>query len=408
MKNLLVASAVLCLPAHVSASTPGTVDANTFNPAVSVIFDGRWSDYDDEFELPGFQVGGEAELPEQDWSWGHNELNVSATLFNQFYTSASYVFTKHEGETEKDLEEIYLETLTLGNGLTLRMGEFFSHIGYHNALHQHAWEFIEAPLVYSGLFGNHIDHEGVQLRWLAPTDSYLEFGFEAGHGSGFPGGSDHDDQAYSSYIKWGDDWSVESSWQLGLSWYDTSFSEREGGGHAHGGGGPAAVFTTQNTDSTVWGIDAVYKWAPMGNSKNQQLILQAEYFERDEDGHVNLSEDANFFNAAYEGKQKGYYLQGIYKFKPRWKTGLRYDWISADNRFGDLIESGVDFDEFSEDTEFNNDNPIKRWSSMISYSKPELWRVRLQYNHIDVAGNVDDQLFLQFTLMLGAHGAHRY
>ena len=70
----------------------------------------------------------------------------------------------------------------------MRGGRFFSGIGYLNALHAHAWDFVDQPLVYRALLGNQYKDDGAQLRWVAPTDLFLEFGAEAFRGGNFPAG----------------------------------------------------------------------------------------------------------------------------------------------------------------------------------------------------------------------------
>ncbi|MGB1058541.1 MAG: hypothetical protein ACPGZU_00310, partial [Ketobacter sp.] len=84
---LLVLASVLTCPL-VSAQT-GYVSGNEFNPAISLILDGRYAQYHDTFELPGFQMGPESELPAKGFSLGHSELTLSANVDDQFYGSAS-------------------------------------------------------------------------------------------------------------------------------------------------------------------------------------------------------------------------------------------------------------------------------------------------------------------------------
>jgi len=73
------------------------------------------------------------------------------------------------------------------SGLTLKGGRFFSGFGYLNEFHAHAWDFVDQPLVYQAFFGGQRAQDGLQLKWLAPTDLFLEFGAESGNGEAFPG-----------------------------------------------------------------------------------------------------------------------------------------------------------------------------------------------------------------------------
>jgi|GEM_PF-6100372 len=50
-------------------------------------------------------------------------------------------------------------------------------------------------------------------------------------------------------------------------------------------------------------------------------------------------------SSSYRGEQTGWYLQGVYQFKPRWRIGYRHDQLQADNRSVDLdvlTEAGLD------------------------------------------------------------------
>ena len=53
-------------------------------------------------------------------------------------------------------------------------------------MHAHAWDFVDQPLVYQAMFGGQSRQDGVQVKWLAPTDLFIELGAEAGNGDSFP------------------------------------------------------------------------------------------------------------------------------------------------------------------------------------------------------------------------------
>ncbi len=394
-------------PLALQAQT-GTISGNEFNPSLSLILDGYYADYHDEFELPGFQIGGEAGLPEQGFGLGHSELGISANIDDSFYGSATIAIHEHEGATETELEEAFIETLGLGQGFTVKGGKFFSHLGYLNGQHEHAWDFADAPLVYAALFGNKLVDEGVQGRWLAPTDFYLELGTEVTRGDGFPGGENDGNEGQVLFAKIGHDLSANASWQLGVSGYRTNFLSRSGEGHVHEGEEEAAEFTMHDGDVEIVGADAVFKWAPTGNSREQQLILQAEYFQRDETATLDFAEGGNNVVADYDGEQSGYYAQVVYRFLPAWRVGARYDAIEADNLLTELEANGIDLAEFLEDTGFDNTDTLSRESWMLDYSRSEFSRLRFQYSYNDLPDDRDELFLIQYTMSLGAHGAHRY
>lgn len=404
---LLFALPFAVQPISVHAQT-GTVSGNEFNPAISLILDGYYADYHDEFALPGFQIGGEAGLPEKGFGLGHSELGISANIDDSFYGSATLAFHDHDGETETELEEAFVETLGLGQGFTLKGGKFFSHLGYLNAQHEHAWDFADAPLVYAALFGNKLVDEGVQGRWLAPTEFFLELGAEITRGDGFPGGENDGNEGQVLFAKIGHDLSTTASWQLGVSGFRTNFLSRSGAGHEHEGEQEVAEFVMNDGDVEIIGADAVFKWAPTGNSREQQLVLQAEYFQRDENATLDFTESGNNVVADYDGEQSGYYAQAVYRFLPAWRVGARYDAIEADNTLVELEANGIDLAEFLDDTGFDNTDTISRETWMLDYSRSEFSRLRFQYSYSDLPDDRDELFLIQYTMSLGAHGAHRY
>ncbi|HEY9051415.1 MAG TPA: hypothetical protein VIQ03_07720, partial [Gammaproteobacteria bacterium] len=164
---------------------------NSFNPQISLILDGKYSDYSLDSEayiIPGFQLGGEAGLSTEGFAIGHSELTMSSNIDHHFYGEATVAIAEHEGETEVEMEEAFIQTLGLSNGFTFKFGRFLSAFGYLNVHHQHAWDFADAPLVYSAFLGNYLADDGIQINYLAPTDLFMEFTVELLSGNAFPAG----------------------------------------------------------------------------------------------------------------------------------------------------------------------------------------------------------------------------
>lgn len=393
-----------------ASSSGGRITGNEFNPAISLILDGRYTDIDNsELELSGFQLGGEAGLPDNGFSTGHNELTISANIDDKFYGEMTAAIVYEDGETEVELEEAFIETLGLGQGFTIKGGRFFSGIGYLNEIHDHAHDFADRPLVYDALFGGHLMETGLQASWVAPTDFYLSLGAEVTAGSEFPGGENDNDNGLAFFVKTGGDINASSNWQLGASYYTTDFDVREAGGHSHGGGAADIDNELLNGDVDIAGIDFVYKWAPNGNAKNTNFKFQAEYFMRDEKGHAEFTEGANSAEADYSGEQEGYYAQAIYQFMPAWRVGVRYDHLEADNDIANFAGVGIALDEFLEETGLGTEDDPNRTSVMLDYSPSHFSRIRLQYSDFENGhGESEDIITLQYIMSLGSHGAHTY
>jgi len=403
-KVFQLCAATLAVCAYSSIATAQQAN-NSMNPAISMVLQGQYADYKEDpeaYELPGFMLGGEAGLAEAGFGIGHGELVMSSNIDDMYFGKLTLAIAEHEGATEMELEEAYIETLGLGSGLTVKAGRFFSSVGYLNSQHAHAWNFVDAPLVYRALFGNQLIDDGIQLRWLAPTDIFFQVGVEIGRGERFPAGgaSDEGKGSKALFIELGGDVGLSHSWQLGLSHWSAEVADRQSGGDAHDGG--VAEIPTFTGDSDVTALDIVWKWAPDGNYSQRNFKLQFEYFKRNEDGNVNLENSGPPIEmTSYKGEQTGWYAQAIYQFMPQWRVGVRYDSLEADN-------TGSDVDVLSEAGLDNKGHKPERSSFMFDYAHSEFSLVRLQFNRDESYENTDRQIYLQYVVSLGAHGAHQF
>jgi hypothetical protein len=195
----------------------------------------------------------------------------------------------------------------------------------------------------------------------------------------------------------GGDVGTTSSWRAGLSYQDA-----DANGRVSSFGVDPDVSTAVFTGTSELTIaDFVWKWAKNGNPRDRYYVVQAEYLHRKESGALELALPVPaIFDGDYAGTQSGFYVQGVYQFRPRWRAGLRYDRLDASNT---VAFSGVAvFNPLSDDHE------PSRVSAMADFSNSEFSRFRLQYNRDDSRQQSDDQVVLQYTMSLGAHGAHRF
>ena len=375
---------------------------NKYNPAISVILDGVFASYKnnpENYTLSGYALGGEAGLAPEGFSLGHSEITLSNNIDDKFFGQLTLAIGEHDGSTEVELEEAFFETLALGSGFSVRGGRFYSGIGYLNQQHEHAWDFQDAPLIYRGLFGNQYFDDGLRLTYIAPTDLFIELGSEVFAGGKYPAGGQHSGVgSWTAFINLGGDIGVSHSWQTGVSYWSADGIERQYGGHDHGDVAEVPVFAG---DSNIVGLNAIYKWAPNGNYREQNVKLQFEYFDRDEEGDLILLNSDPVEASTLSSRQDGWYAQVIWQFVRTWSVGLRYDAADSDNTGSDeavLDEAGlVSFGHTPE-----------RASLVAQWLPSEYSRIRLQYNRDDSYQETDDQVFLQYTFSIGAHGAHQY
>lgn len=318
---------------------------------------------------------------------GHNELSLSGAVDNLFQARATAVLHSHEGETELELEEAFVETTTLPAGLQVRAGRFLAGLGYLNEQHLHADDFVERPLLYRAFLGSHYFDDGLRLSWTAPTRLYWRSTVEVLSGRQLVPQSRNDPRAgaLTASTKIGGDWDASNSWQLGLSYLHNrrqAVVEEEDSDHghehdhAHGSrfGGRHLVIA-----------DAVWKWAPGGNNRQRQLRVSAEY--------ARVS-DLNEFARSSDVHEAGY-LSVVYRFAPQWEAGVRVDELRVREPHGDHFHSGR----------------LREASAMLAWKPTHFSALRLQLTGQRDRGGFDDaghRVQLQYVMSLGAHGAHGF
>ena len=381
--------------------------ASAFNPEVSLILQGQFARAKDNQGrtitgfVPASPTDGERT---RGFSVDSTELVLAANI--DPYWRGQAIVAMQGGQAE--IEEAWAQSLGLGQGLGLKLGRFRSSIGYLNEQHPHMWDFADAPLAYRAMFGGEGAYlqDGVQARWLAPTDTFVEFGAEFGRGAAFPGTdrNKNGNGAGAVFAHLGGDVGVAHQWRLGASYLSTRAGEREAIFTDRGNGGDALGRFSGESNTFI--ADLVWKWAPDGNPKYRNFKFQTEYFQRREKGDLTCaSADAASLSAcdgltdAYRSRQSGWYAQAVYQFTPNWRAGLRYEQLDSGTR--DLGGNAAYL--------LANAYKPKKATAMIDYSWSEFSRMRLQLaQDQSVQGLTDNQLILQYIMSLGAHGAHKF
>jgi hypothetical protein len=391
---------------------------NAFNPGISVILQGtaaRSSRDPNNFQITGFApTGGEVGPAPRGFGLGESELVLSGNIDPYF---RGVVVAALAPDNALEVEEAYFHTLALGNGFTVKGGRFLSAIGYQNEIHQHAWEFQDAPLPYKAFLGGRWNDDGVQLRWVAPTPFFLELGSELGRGRSFPGTSRNKSgaSAVSLFGHVGGDLGSSLAWRTGLSHLRTAPQDRAFNDVDSAGNAVVQSFTGA---SRLWIADFVLKWAPGGNARSTSFKLQGEYFRRTEGGNLTYDDTAQVapagpqfgvaFNDRFDTRQSGWYLQGVYQFMPRWRAGYRYDRLNYGTVDNAIIGSGVGPTAADFRLLATAHSPTRN-SFMVDWSPTEFSRFRVQLASDKSRFNAtDNQLLLQYIHSLGAHGAHRF
>jgi hypothetical protein len=385
-------------PPVTAASSGG--GANAFNPAVSLILSGMYTRTTQDpanYAITGVQLPSSVAIGPgtRGFSLSESELGLAASVDPWFRGAANIAI---EPDNTVSVEEAYFQTTSLGNGFSVKAGRFFSSIGYLNPQHMHTWDFVDNPLAYQAFLDTQYGDDGLQLTWIAPTDQYIELGAELGRGRSFPGTDTgrNGPGMVALIAHTGGDVGDSNSWRSGLSMLDAK-ADDQSLATTNAAGAPVSNAFTGST--RVWVADAIWKWAPHGNAVRTNFKLQGEYLRSTRTG--TLAYDVNGIDrpGTYRALQSGWYVQGVYQFIPRWRVGLRTEQVSPgtpDYGVNTALLPRIDY------------RPRKN-SLMVDFSPSEFSRLRLQFARDSAhQGFQDNQLFMQYLMSLGAHGAHTF
>jgi hypothetical protein len=380
---------------------PPSTSANAFNPAISAVLQGVYANLSQDptnYAIAGFVPSGDIVPAKRGFSIAESELGLSANVDDKIY--GNLIFSLSPEDTV-EVEEAYGMFTALPHGFTPKFGRFLSSIGYLNDQHQHVWNFFDAPLPYQAFLGGQFRTDGLQLKWVAPTETFLEFGGEIGDGSSFPG-TDRNSNGIGSgavYVHAGGDIGASNSWRAGLSYLQLHPDDRQ---YTQADVAGNSVQQSFSGKSQLAIADLVWKWAPNGNARTTNFKLQGEYFWRKETGDLTFDSDGALGVTSmsnYSSRQSGWYADGVYQFMPYWRVGVRYDRLSTGT-----VDYGANGVYLAQES-FNP----KRYSVMFDYTPSEFSRFRVQWQQSKIRPDLtDNQLFIQYILTLGAHGGHKF
>ncbi|WP_345969714.1 hypothetical protein WCX72_10420 [Sulfurimonas sp. HSL1-6] len=415
---LLFADAATILPVE-----KRTFEQSKFIPDISLILDASYvtrNKTDDEiahYEIPGVAHGimgahahdGNSHATYNAYNGfnlNYGELVLSSSVDPYFTLDGTF----HFSENGVEIEEAYFTSTALPYGLRLRGGKLLSNFGRLNSQHHHYWDFGDMPLIYQAFLGDHgINEKGVQLQWVAPTETYLMFGGEVLQGENEmmfgtasiadPTATDPDaaplaesadaPALFVAYAKTAVDIG-ETTVMPGISYArGTSRLDHFEDETPHAFSGMSSLY---GADLTVKHYFDSYSF----------LTWQSEWMMRDMKGTQYAQPDVNTTtSASLRKEQAGYYTQLVYAYNMNWRAGVRYD---------NIYQNDVTKNDVLQDME----DGFERISAMVEYHPSEFSRFRLQYNHNTALYNEDgqrqsvDTIMLQANIAIGAHAAHDF
>lgn len=387
-------------PTAPTAAPSSANSSNGFNPAISLILSGQYArttHNPDGYTLKGFALpaGGEIGPAPRGFNLGESELGLSANI-DSWLRGVAHIALHPDDQVS--VEEAFIQTTALGHGLGLKAGRYLSGVGYLNAQHAHTWDFVDSPLAYQALLGTQYGDDGLQMKWVAPLDQFVEIGVELGRGKTFPGGDTprNGTGMNALTVHTGGDLGTNHSWRGGVSVLNAKATDQTLSATDSNGNTIESAFTGK---TRVWVADAVWKWAPSGNASRTHWKLQGEYLRSTRTGNLIPDIAQGDVPLAYQATQSGWYVQGVYQFMPRWRVGLRTEQLNPG-----ALREGVDTGILN-----GGDQRPSKNSLMLDFNPSEFSRVRLQFSRdLSRPNLVDNQVTLQYQMSLGAHGAHSF
>ena len=349
------------------------------------------------------------------------ELNLQGAVDPYFRGNANLAFLLDSGgETSVELEEAWLETISLPANLQIRAGQYLTDFGRVNTQHPHAWAFVDVPLVNGRFFGEDgLRNPGARVSWLMPTPFYSElfFGVQNSQGgTAYSFRDDHDGETFFGRVN--SDQGVKTFSDLLLttryaaSWDVTANQTLLAGASAAFGPNSSGA----DTDTQIYGVDLYWKWKsprahggfPFVSWQTEAMVrrYQAGAFSWDLNGNGMLDageQDANGDTIPDLLPREsitdwGLYSQVLWGFKRGWVAGLRGDFVTGETAQYEQLY-GAD------------PQRATRWriSPNLTWYPSEFSKLRLQYNCDDRDGiGVDHSVWFQFEFLLGAHAAHKF
>jgi hypothetical protein len=352
-----------------------------FNPAIGFIID---------------TVGSYKEQERGNWEFRSGEIGISASV-DPF--ARGYAIINGTSD-DISVEEAAILTTSLPYNLTAKGGRFFADFGRLSKFHDHDLPFVNRPIVLDEYVGGESQADGVEGSWLVPISQYVNL--TGGWYNKMGADNDRVDNTVPrnlsefTYLGRGATFlnlSDANTVDLGTSWAYTPKVQSEDSAHR-----------------TLGGIDLTYRWVPLGQASYHGLTWGTEALWNSEDRPLGGAAGTSAAAAVEASLARGLGLEAPAALRPqagggpeetfqrRNAVGL-YSYLEAKltRRFypGFLFQWVQDIDGLAGDT--------TSYSPYLTIWASEFQRFRLQYTRLEEPGVHENQFFLQWTVVLGAH-----
>lgn len=301
-----------------------------------------------------------AEAPENGFNPIELKLALTSALESGWLVHGALANHSHDGDTQLQVDQAFIQSeRTDGHPWQLKLGRFYSDVGFYNAEGHRDLLYPVAPLAYQSMMGEELLDEGIQLSYQL-AESTL-FGFEVFSGENAIAGQRQKGeltQTQSVYLDQGIDLNSLGHLDLKLAYlhsqqnYQSSESD-----HSHSNSDLSYRFTgelDQLIVSTRWQL--------------KEWQLAGEIIKRQQDGELTTSDQL----LKLDDNSYGFYGLISYSLNPKWQLSGRYDRLVKDvESFGHqdlLTQLAIDTDSTPENISF-----------ILNYSpsREQLWSVNI-------------------------------
>lgn len=379
----------------------GGASGNAFNPNISVIGD-----------FVG-NAGPMGDSKANKFSLREAELGLQATV--DPYARADFFVAFPDGE-KVELEEGYLTLLALPFGIRARGGKFLANFGRLNMIHSHELPQVNAPLALTAFLGAEgLKDTGVEIsRSFAPLGIFTEISYSLLNGLG----AEEEAEAVTTNVT-----DVNANVTTVTVKTDAAAAPRRGNSFAHVS---RIRFYQDLTDATnvelgfsgalhepqegkkqakLGGVDFTLRWKPVKEGLYHSFIWRSEFLY----SARRLPAARDVLTGAIATPERELCRRGAYSYveiQPlqRWKFGLRGDYVESPEAQNTVIT----YPDGS--TRTFEVSTTRALAPYITFTLSEFNRLRLQYEYqnTSTARENEHRVFLQWTFILGAHGAHPF
>jgi hypothetical protein len=282
---------------------------------------------------------------------------------------------------EIEVEEAFATTLSLPANLQAKLGKFHLPFGKVNLTHRPELHTIDYPLYLQEYFGEEgLSSTGAWLSVIgAPLGFYQELSVVATNGTAFRAHEESEGLASAAQEEeeGGKDLGEDLVDRLFVGHFKNSIDLTEAGNLELG----ASLATAEEEEgrTSLYGIDATYRWKPPQLAKYRSAILQAEVGWRD----------------AKEGDTRlGAFAFGQWQLTRRAYVGARWDYVELPEAEGEVEIV---------------DASISAGQVILRYFPTEFSQLRAVYERqVPEEGDALDRVLFQATFALGPHRPHPF